>query len=435
MAAKRILWALCITAALALCGAGASGATYYVATGGGDSNPGTAGQPWLTLDKAVNSVQPGDTIIVGPGTYAGCTITVSGEEGKPKTLKAEVPGSVVLNSIGPRNRQGSVLEVYKSVEDTVGYWVIDGINIDAGKDKGAFDLRHTTHCTVRNCESIDGKTWGFYASYAESFILEKNISHGAVKEHGVYIANGSDNGIVRGNTVYNTNVNGIQINADVTMPASDGISSNFVIERNVIHDVGESGFNMDGVEKSVFRNNLVYSYRDKGMAFFAIDAAIASRNNRILNNTIISRPGGDSYFCISIRHTNDPSKPAPVGNKLFNNILYHYSTAGGVGSLNVDKTGFVDFESDYNVVMDYFGIDDNESHETLAQWRERGCDKHSVQAKAAELFVAPETFDFHLKEGSPAIDKGTALPDVTEDLEGNARPRGAGYDIGCYERQ
>jgi len=434
MSVKGALCVLCATAAFVVAGAAARGGTYYVAATGSDSNAGTSDQPWLTLDRAVNAAQPGDTISVGPGTYAGCTITASGQEGKPKVLKAGTPGTVTLNALGPRNRKGSILEVYKSVEETVGYWVIDGIKVEAGGDKGGIDLRHTTHCAVVNCESVGARTWGIYASYAESLVLENNVSHNVGREHGYYVANGSDNGVIRGNKAFDATGQGIQINADVTMPESDGISSNFLVEANIVHDVGGVGLNMDGVERSTFRNNLVYNFGDKGLTLFAIDAAVASRNNRVLNNTIVSRSDGKSYFCLTIRHTNDPSKPAPVGNKLFNNILYHYNTAG-VGSMNVDKTGFEGFESDYNVVMDYFGMDDNEQHETLAQWRERGYDKHSIQAAAAELFAAPDVFDFHLKAGSPAVDKGTKLEDVTQDLDGKKRPQSAAYDIGCYERE
>jgi hypothetical protein len=427
---KQLRLVLSVLALVTAAAAAAHGATYFVAASGSDSNPGSSEKPWLTLDKAVNSIEPGDTILVKPGEYAGCTIANSGTEGRPKTLKAETPGTVVLNSVGPRNRQGSILEIYKSVEETMGWWVLDGLKVDGGGKNTGIDLRRTTHCSVVNCESTGGKVWGIYASHAESILIENNSSHDTGKEHGYYVANGSKNGIIRGNKAYNTASNGIQINADARY--ADGISSNFLIEKNMCYNVKAVGFNMDGVEKTTFRNNLVYNYGDKGFALFAIDAAIASRNNRILNNTVVSRPDGKSYFCISIRHTNDPSKPAPVGNKLFNNILYHYATTG-VGSINVDKTGFEGFESDYNVVMDYFGINDNESHETLAQWRERGYDKHSIQAAATDLFVAPGS-DFHLKAGSPAIGKGMALPDVTDDLDGRARPKEGSYSIGCYER-
>ncbi|MBT8061265.1 MAG: hypothetical protein KJO85_01190, partial [Gammaproteobacteria bacterium] len=37
----------------------AFGATFYVSTSGLDSNPGTAAQPWRTVQYAVDSVAPG----------------------------------------------------------------------------------------------------------------------------------------------------------------------------------------------------------------------------------------------------------------------------------------------------------------------------------------------------------------------------------------
>ena len=48
-------------------------------------------------------------------------------------------------------------------------------------------------------------------------------------------------------------------------------------------------------------------------------------------------------------------------------------------------------------------------------------------------FANPNAGDFRLLQGSSAIDAGVALPDVKQDLEGNPRPIGTGWDIGAYE--
>ena len=39
----------------------------------------------------------------------------------------------------------------------------------------------------------------------------------------------------------------------------------------------------------------------------------------------------------------------------------------------------------------------------------------------------------NLMTGSPAIDAGLTIPDVTNDYAGTARPQGSGYDIGAFE--
>jgi hypothetical protein len=43
--------------------------TYYVATNGNDSNPGTLYRPFLTIQKAVDIMHPGDTVLVRGGVY------------------------------------------------------------------------------------------------------------------------------------------------------------------------------------------------------------------------------------------------------------------------------------------------------------------------------------------------------------------------------
>ena len=54
-------------------------------------------------------------------------------------------------------------------------------------------------------------------------------------------------------------------------------------------------------------------------------------------------------------------------------------------------------------------------------------------ATPTELFVNPAGGDYHLRAGSPAIDRGTSTGAAATDYEGHARPQGAGYDIGHDE--
>ena len=48
-------------------------------------------------------------------------------------------------------------------------------------------------------------------------------------------------------------------------------------------------------------------------------------------------------------------------------------------------------------------------------------------------FVLPEADNYHLAGASPAIDAGTSNGAPSADIEGVARPYGAGFDIGAYE--
>ena len=58
----------------------------------------------------------------------------------------------------------------------------------------------------------------------------------------------------------------------------------------------------------------------------------------------------------------------------------------------------------------------------------------STELSADPLFVNVYTFDYHLIEGSPAVDAGAdAAGIVDDDLDGDMRPQGNGWDLGCYE--
>src|SRR5688572_4081600 len=63
-------------------------ATYYVAKTGSDGNSGAADDPWLTVQKAANTVAAGDTVNVGDGTYSEIVKTkTAGTAGAPITFK------------------------------------------------------------------------------------------------------------------------------------------------------------------------------------------------------------------------------------------------------------------------------------------------------------------------------------------------------------
>ncbi|MCP4717772.1 MAG: DUF5123 domain-containing protein [Deltaproteobacteria bacterium] len=58
-----------------------AGSLYYVATNGDDSNPGSLANPWLTIQKAADSVAAGSTVYVRGGVYSEqVTIGVSGSK-------------------------------------------------------------------------------------------------------------------------------------------------------------------------------------------------------------------------------------------------------------------------------------------------------------------------------------------------------------------
>ncbi len=75
---------------LALTGVPALSAEHFVATIGDDASPGTEAQPWRTIQRAADAVQPGDVVSIAAGTYQEqVTITRSGTPGRRITFRGE----------------------------------------------------------------------------------------------------------------------------------------------------------------------------------------------------------------------------------------------------------------------------------------------------------------------------------------------------------
>lgn len=72
---------------------------YYVSNSGNDSNPGTISAPWRTMQKAMDTLLPGDTLYVRGGQYngiqTGWSFEYSGTETQPITV-TNYPGEQVV---------------------------------------------------------------------------------------------------------------------------------------------------------------------------------------------------------------------------------------------------------------------------------------------------------------------------------------------------
>lgn len=72
----------------------------YVAKNGNDNNPGTQSQPYKTIAKASSAAQPGDTIIIGEGTYEEMVRPArSGQAGLPITYTSKDGEKVIISAM------------------------------------------------------------------------------------------------------------------------------------------------------------------------------------------------------------------------------------------------------------------------------------------------------------------------------------------------
>lgn len=399
------------------CALPARAADYYVENGGNDGadglSPATA---WATLQHAADVVNPGDTVHVSNGNYQGFYLDRSGAPGQPITFLAESP-AVSITSDNGTTPDGINIEGAAHV-------VIDGFTVN-GRTRAGIRTALSQFVTVRNCSCGTNGRWGIFSGFADDFTIENNVTHDSVAEHGIYVSNSGDRPIIRGNLVYDNHANGIHMNGDLSQ-GGDGTISDALVEANVIFGNGAgggSGINMDGVSESVIRNNLLYDNHASGISLYRIDGATGAKDNLVINNTIINASNG--RWCININNGS-------TGNTLRNNILYNYHSFRGV--ITVDSSSRTGFSSDYNSLMNRFSVDGGDTVIGLSGWQAFGYDLHSFLATPADNFVDPNG-DFHLLGSSPALDGGTAANAPSEDLDGDPRPSGPGYDMGVYERQ
>src|SRR5258705_345638 len=360
--------------------------TFYVDPTGNDSAAGSATQPWRTLQKAANTVRAGDLVIVRAGHYAGLYLTTSGTAPDPITFHGE-PGAIV-DTQNPTTQDGINLE-------GASYVVIEGFTV-TGVPRAGIRSVVNHHVIIRgNTGDLNGR-WGILTGFSDDILIENNVMSRSQAEHGIYVSNSGDRPVIRRNIVFGNRANGIHMNGDVSQ-GGDGIISGALVEDNTIYDNGlggGSGINCDGVQSSVFRNNLLYGNHASGISLYQIDAAQPARDNQVLNNTIVMAT--DARWAINIQN-------ASTGNVLRNNILFNQQSFRGSVAISADSlSGFV---SDTNVVMDRFSVDGGDTRIGLAAWRAAtGQDQSSLIATPAALFVSFAGNDYHLSATSPAPD-------------------------------
>jgi parallel beta-helix repeat protein len=391
-----------------------------------------SGQEYTTIQAAANATVAGDTVLVFDGTYTGFEVKHSGTPSAQIAFKAEGQ-NVVIDK--PGASEGGILINAQS------YVTIEGFHIEnvslrciSTRDSSSANPNNPmAGLIIRNNTCKNAAREGIYLSEVGNSLIEGNSvdspgSSNQQRSHGLYLANaGSDDTIVRGNTISNVHANdsaGMHFNGDESV-GGDGIISGLLIEDNIIHGGAQNGLNMDGVQDSIIRNNLVYDNEVNALSVYRIDGAEGPKNMKIVNNTFIV-PSGSSDWCVHLQQDLG-------GHVIFNNVLIHQGSDGG--SIAVGHSNLI---SDHNAAINRFSVNGGNSIISFTQWKSNGYDANSFLSTAALLFLDLLGEDFTLKLGAPAIDAGVAslggVAAPADDLEGHPRPQGLAYDLGAYEK-
>jgi len=163
----------------------ASAATYYVATNGSDSDPGSEAQPWATFAHSMTVLQPGDTLMVKDGTYyQSLTVTIDGTEGSPIMFKAVNDGQAIVD--GEHARRPLRIGTSSVPQHDI---VVEGMVFVNG-DAGTVDVvgdnsgTRTARVTLRRVSAYNVGTrqrnyHNFNIAWAEDVLLEECAASGS----------------------------------------------------------------------------------------------------------------------------------------------------------------------------------------------------------------------------------------------------------------
>ena len=407
------------------------GELYYLDVNGDDSNNGSKFKPWKSLRSAVSKVKPGDTILINPGRYIEkkqISIRISGKKDMPIVIRGNGKGAFIDSSECPK---GNGFEIH-----FVNHIIIENLTICASKVKGSRGIRftHSNGSTIRNNTVYGAGHANFFCSLSNNISFEGNEAYNG--RIGIYVADSSDYVIVKNNVLHGNSSIGLHMNGD-RHSGRDGTLSYALVENNIIYE-NDTGINCDGVTESIFRNNLIYGNRKRGIAFFKGDGAVPSNDNSVIHNTIFMPEG--AYYAIGLNY-------GAYQNKFFNNIIV---TEGNVPCFSTTgKAHELKISSDYNLFSKNgtiweiedaayrFGklekmIRKNLNAVSRFVKGDRN-DRHSLQAEVGKIFANYQNGNFNLKSTSPAIGRGTLKHSYGKDLKGNIRPKNTLPDLGAYE--
>ena len=351
-----------------------------------------------TIQACLVQAADTDIITVKPGTYVenvdflGKAVTLRSQDGpETTTIDGNQAGPVVTFQTAEGN--DSVLEGFTILNGAVGDSSAGGVLVT--------DASPTIRANVitANATTIDiyGYACGIWVAGGSPLILANTIEYNLAvapviaSGYGIGLENAGDGApvVISGNVI---RYNGGICQHHAGSAGGFGISgsgSAVRITNNVIHT------NMGG--------SMGYPYGTTAGAGVYLDCDDAE----ILHNTV-HQNGGTYVYRVGIR------VDAATASVLDNIVT-------GTDGVGLCVTGAA-ATADYNNVWD-------STEQAYCEGTSAG--PHDLAVDPGYV-GAGDPFDLRLQLGSPCIDRGTDAG-VTEDIEGTARPRGSGFDMGAYE--
>jgi hypothetical protein len=267
-------------------------ATYFVASGGSDDNPGTEAQPFRTVNRGAAALAPGDTAYVKAGTYPESlydAIPGGTSWSAPVTLAAYPGDTVVLQPQGV----GSIFyfSAPSSQFITISGFTIDGsfIEHDAVRIGSQNRPRSATAHDIRFQDSeirnapVNGILVADRAINNQFVHLRVHHNGTTNLDHGFYISTSGN--VVEHSEIFANAGEGVQIYSQHPRASVD----ENVVRYNRLHDNGVAGSGCGMIlcsgRDNLAYDNLVWNNR------CGIRTDYGAVDSRIYNNTVVGNAG------------------------------------------------------------------------------------------------------------------------------------------------
>lgn len=460
---KKVLMLLCVVSLA--CSNGSpppTGRVFYVSPDGDNSNPGTREQPWATPGYGSRQLAPGDTLIILGGTYhlsvydddiiipptgtPNGWITIRGEAGNRPLLAGSENLVAAIDLSGKSYIRLENLEI--ASDD--GSWFRDGIealggplnhavfkdiyihNMDEfGINIGDVNDLQIIGCGITYCGfgSIGGPA-GEHGGWRNVVIKDCELSYS-----GHYYQGGDGPGPYDRPDGFGIEASEgpIEIaNTKTEHNRGDGLDSKAA--NTYIHECLVANNSCDGIklwgDGSRAINCLVYGRGDGDPSptpWSPVVILSEEGGSFQLINITVDDSLGENY----LMHVQYDYPDVPVNLTVRNAIFSGRGPNSPIfvaGATNLTMEYCLFYMPKSNSVLER----GSQSYDSLEVGNIGPGNRYGKPRFTLTGFGSDG--NYHLLSGSPAIDAGTHAGAPTIDLDGIARPQGAGFDMGAYER-
>jgi parallel beta-helix repeat protein len=246
---------------------------YYVANYGNDSNPGTITLPWLTLRKAIRTVNAGSTVYIRAGSYdAASTSTAGGSQGFLNSGTESSPITIT-------NYPGEAVTIHQNGKNAFSCWWTEAGGAQYGYNKINYIRIIGTAVSPRLINGISSK---------KGIVIQgENVAHNYP-----ITAFGCDHWEIAGIDFFDVAA-GIRTWKQNYSEMVDNSSDYWYVHDNRVYSYsGESGFQFDGNNNTIV-NNEVYKTLNVINTPYGCSSINLCGNNNVVRGNILSRNGSD----------------------------------------------------------------------------------------------------------------------------------------------